>query len=104
MRLRDGDIVTPREVDNIVGPAPWIDLYQMAQIDQGEYQFHFIPNDSWNAELERSLSERLADRLKTKNLKCVPTNYIPSDRGGKFLSCISLLSQRDEYGTQFGSQ
>ena len=92
--LRDGGVLPPRALDQIVGAAPWLDMYRMVQTDEDDFSFQFLPNEAWTPQCEAELAAALRDALRTKNLKCFAKNYLPSDRGGKFLSCVSLLEPR----------
>lgn len=94
--LHDGTVVTPKELDELIGPAPWMDMYQMNQTDDDEFSFQYIRNDAWTQQLENELLGRFEEALKTKNINCSATNYLPADRGGKFLSCISSVAMREE--------
>jgi phenylacetate-CoA ligase len=91
---RDGTLLTPRELDELVGPAPWMDLYRMVQLNDDEFAFQFLPNESFTSQDEHEVAERLRDALGTRSLECSAANYLPSDRGGKFLSCVSAVAAR----------
>jgi phenylacetate-coenzyme A ligase PaaK-like adenylate-forming protein len=94
--LHDNTVVTPKELDDLIGPAPWMDMYQMNQTDDDEFSFQYLRNEVWTQQLEKELVERFQEALKTKNISCSATNYLPADRGGKFLSCVSSVAMRDE--------
>lgn len=94
--LKDGSLVTPKELDELIGPASWIDMYQMNQLNDDEFSFQYMSNDGWTQQLEDDLVETLKDALKTKNIHCSTTSYLPADRGGKFMSCVSSVAMRDE--------
>lgn len=94
--LHDDTVVTPKELDELIGPAPWMDMYQMHQTDDDEFSFQYLRNDAWTQQLENELIERFQEVLKAKNISCSATNYLPADRGGKFLSCISSVAMREE--------
>jgi phenylacetate-CoA ligase len=92
----DGTVVTPKEVDELVGPAPWIDMYQMNQINDDEFAFQFLENENWTQKLQNELLDKFQETLKTKNITCSTTKYLPADRGGKFISCVSAVAVRDD--------
>ena len=94
--LNDGSVVTPKELDELIGPAPWMDMYQMNQIDDDDFAFQYIRNEAWTEQAEKELVENLQETLKTKNVRCSDTSYLPADRGGKFLSCVSSVAMREE--------
>ncbi len=89
---QDGSILTPRGVDDVVGDAPLIDVYKLEQGASGRCRFRYIANAETDPEAEADLRERLAEALGGGALEMAPTNYIPADRSGKFLSCVSALS------------
>ncbi|WP_217492910.1 hypothetical protein [Pseudoalteromonas sp. BMB] len=94
--LHDGSLVTPKELDELIGPAQWIDMYQMNQTNDDEFSFQYIRNDAWTQGAEDELLAKLQATLKTKNISCDAKSYLPADRGGKFLSCISSVAMREE--------
>jgi len=94
--LHDNTVVTPKELDELIGPAPWMDMYQMNQTDDDEFAFQYLRNEAWTQQLENELVERFQETLKTKNISCSATNYFPADRGGKFISCVSSVAMREE--------
>ncbi|NBD08431.1 MULTISPECIES: phenylacetate--CoA ligase family protein [Corallococcus] len=89
---KEGTVLTPRELDALVGDAPWMDLYRMEQTHEDAFSFQFLRNERADAGLEAGLAERLRDALKTPHLKFAATQYLPSDRGGKFISCVSAVA------------
>jgi phenylacetate-CoA ligase len=94
--LHDNTVVTPRELDDLIGPAHWIDMYQMNQTGDDEFIFQYLRNEGWEHQLEKNLVEYFKETLKTKNISCSATNYLPADRGGKFISCVSSVAMREE--------
>lgn len=94
--LHDDSVITPKELDELIGPAEWIDMYQMNQTNDDEFSFRYLRNDDWTQQLENELLEQFRDALKTKNVTCSETQYLPADRGGKFISCVSSVAMREE--------
>ena len=92
----DNSVVTPKELDELIGPAPWMDMYQMNQRAENDFVFQFLKNDAWSQVQELELLEQLQEKLQTKNVSCSAVKYLPADRGGKFLSCISNVATRDD--------
>jgi phenylacetate-CoA ligase len=99
---RDGTRLTPRELDELIGEAGWIDLYRMEQLGDDEFDLRYLCNDAVTPQLEAELAGRVRDALRTANLSCRAVSYLPSDRGGKFISCISSVAakraNRDDHG------
>lgn len=94
--LHDNTVVTPKELDELIGSAPWMDMYQMNQTDDDQFSFQYIRNNAWTQQLENELVDNLQNKLKTKNINFSNTSYLPADRGGKFLSCISSVAMRED--------
>lgn len=92
----DGTVVTPKELDELVGLSPWIDMYQMNQTKDDEFIFQFLSNDNWTQRQQSELLEKLQEALRTKSISCTATQYLPADRGGKFISCVSAVAMREE--------
>lgn len=92
VRCADGSMLTPREVDDVVGEAPWIDIYRLEQDATARCRFRYAANQSVSAATETDLAERVRAALRSQSIDMVPTNYIPCDRSGKFQSCASALS------------
>ena len=94
--LNDDTVVTPKALDEVIGEAPWMDMYQMNQTNDDEFSFRFIANEAWTQQLEDELLRQLKHTLKSDNISCESVQYLPADRGGKFLSCVSNVAMRDE--------
>src|SRR5262249_14938838 len=88
-------LLTPRELDAIVGPAGFIELYSMEQVAAESFACSYAPNDKRDNQRERELEQRLQTALGAENrlrVECV--RYIPAERGGKFLACKSPLAAK----------
>lgn len=94
IRLRDGRVVTPGEVNTVVGDLPWLDLYQLEQDGSGACAFRYIPNARANADDVAALEARLAEALAPNGVRFEAVDYISSERSGKFQSCISAEGLR----------
>ncbi|KZN66275.1 phenylacetate--CoA ligase family protein [Pseudoalteromonas luteoviolacea] len=92
----DNTVVTPKELDELIGPAPWMDMYQMNQTDDDQFNFQYLKNENWTQQAEDDLLARLKDTLRSNNVSCSPTEYFPADRGGKFISCVSSVAMRED--------
>jgi phenylacetate-CoA ligase len=94
--FRDGKIVlTPRELDEIIGDPSWMDLYKLKQSGDEDFLFCFITNEKYENNDENYIIENLYQILGDKiNLTIDKTEYIPTERSGKFLSCISSVGQK----------
>ncbi len=95
--FRNGEIVlTPKEVDHIIGAPRWMDMYKMNQTDQNDFLFNFIPNEYYNANDERYIRDGLMQKLGDgAGLVIEKSDYIPTERSGKFLACISSEGEKN---------
>jgi phenylacetate-CoA ligase len=93
--FRNGKIVlTPKELDRIVGAPLWMDMYKMKQVDDNDFLFNFVPNDEYEENKEKYIREELLRKLGSDaNLVMEKTDYIPTERSGKFLACVSSLGE-----------
>ncbi|WP_018680241.1 phenylacetate--CoA ligase family protein [Actinokineospora enzanensis] len=91
IRLADGRIVTPGAVAALVGDAPWLDLYKLAQDATGACTFRYLADEPAAAEI-RDLEDRLTEVLAPNPLRCEAVDYIACERSGKFQSCVSQIS------------
>jgi phenylacetate-CoA ligase len=93
IRLQDGRLVTPGGVNALVGSAPWLDLYQLEQDPTGACTFRYIPNGEADVDAviegAAQIEARLAEALPSNGVRIEATDYIASERSGKFQSCIS---------------
>jgi phenylacetate-CoA ligase len=94
MIVREGQVVlTPAGLDDLVGRAPWLDVYRLHQKAEDHFVFWFIPNEHFEAAHERELHEALRVALgEGARIELDRTSYIASERSGKFLSCTSAVS------------
>lgn len=94
--VREGKpVLSPKGVDDIVGNPEWMDLYKLVQIDHDDFLFNYIPNEKYEANMERYIAEGLTLALgKQINLRMEKSDYIPTERSGKFLSCVSPISEK----------
>ncbi len=94
--FRNGEIVlTPKELDEIVGAPPWMDMYKMKQADQNDFLFNFIPNDKYEEDNEKYIRDELLLKLGPgAHLVMEKVDYIPTERSGKFLSCVSSVGEK----------
>jgi phenylacetate-CoA ligase len=94
--FRNGEIVlTPKGLDGIVGAPLWMDMYKMKQVDDNDFLFNFIPNDRYEENNEKYIREGLLQKLGVDaNLVMEKTDYIPTERSGKFLACVSSVGEK----------
>ncbi|MCP5103268.1 MAG: phenylacetate--CoA ligase family protein, partial [bacterium] len=94
--FRNGEIVlTPKELDGIVGAPLWMDMYKMKQADDDDFLFNFVPNDKYEENNEKYIREELLQKLGADaHLVMEKTDYIPTERSGKFLACISSVGEK----------
>ncbi|MCU4526607.1 hypothetical protein KTI57_08365 [Acinetobacter pittii] len=89
-------LISPRELDGVIGQDKMIDVYQLYQRRNGDLIFRYI-RSSGSCVNEASLKERLLDLLgETSRLTIEEVSYIPTARSGKFTSCISEISEEEK--------
>jgi phenylacetate-CoA ligase len=96
---KDGELVliSPRDVDDVIGEDPHIDVYQLHQRSNGNLEFRYIPSTGSRIN-EGSLKERLCVLLGTASpLSIEAVSYIHASRSGKFASCTSALSEEKQH-------
>ena len=95
--FREGQItLTPRALDKIVGNPRWMDLYKIIQTDDTDFLFNFISNDTYEENKEEYIRKELSRALgQDIDLKVERAEYIPTERSGKFLSCVSKVGEKN---------
>lgn len=94
MIVRDTKIVlTPKQLDELIG-GDCVDLYKLEQLTEDTFDFRYIPADHPQHDCESHLRSVLVDSLRPGHINIEATHYIPCERSGKFLSCVSAVSQR----------
>jgi phenylacetate-CoA ligase len=89
----DNIAVTPKGLDDIIGDPDWMDIYKLKQVDDSDFLFNFIPNEKYEKNLENYIAEALYRQLgRDITLVIEKVDYIPTERSGKFLSCVSSAS------------
>jgi phenylacetate-CoA ligase len=94
MRRDDGAGITPRQVDDVVGPRPDIAVYQLSQRRGGRFEFRYVPGGA-HAGPGADLRDALMELLGAEHLSLERVTYIPAERGGKFVSCKSELDDSE---------
>ncbi|MFY1669589.1 phenylacetate--CoA ligase family protein [Plantactinospora sp. WMMB334] len=90
LRSPDSRTVSPKELDDIVGADPQVIAYRMQQVSDRRFRFKFIPAPTAPTSAGDALGARLRSALGPQSLVDVQrVDYIPSERSGKFLSCVS---------------
>jgi len=94
--FRNGEIVlTPKELDGIVGTPLWMDMYKLKQGDDNDFLFNFVPNDKYKENNEKYIRDELLLKLGPgADLIMEKTDYIPTERSGKFLACVSSVGEK----------
>lgn len=83
-------LLTPRQLDQIVGEPDWLDIYQLRQVGERQYSFRYIGNDAFEEPLAAALKERLEQALGPgAELHMEGARYLPAERSGKLLSCVA---------------
>ena len=95
--FREGQIaLTPKALDKIVGNPRWMDLYKITQSDDTDFLFNFIANDTYEGNQEEYIRKELSQALgRDIDIAVERTDYIPTERSGKFLSCVSKVGEKN---------
>jgi|GEM_PF-2000934 len=94
--FRDGvSILTPKGVDDLIDAPEWLDLYKLVQTDENDFIFSFIANEKYQDNMEQYIKDGLFQLLgKNINLRMERADYIPTERSGKFISCVSAIGEK----------
>ena len=85
--------MSPRQLDQLLGDAPWCDLYQFEQVGEGDFIFKFIVNECYNAGDEGEFIEQFAAQWPTATkVQREKLSYIPTERSGKFQAVKGLIN------------
>jgi phenylacetate-CoA ligase len=85
-------VLTPKMLDRLVGPAPWLTAYKLRQSGSDRVRLRYIPAPGFEGseepatELAAALSAELGPRMA---VAVEPVDYIECERSGKFLACVS---------------
>ena len=78
-------VMTPPDLDDIVGAADWVDVYQLVQTGPAACLFRFIANERDDVRRRDELRSRIQARLGPRvDLDVQRTNYIACERSGKY--------------------
>jgi phenylacetate-CoA ligase len=104
--VRSGRIVlTPRQLDAIIGASAAIDVYRLHQLDDDRFTFSVVLADGAQREDLADLVSALHDLLGADaQLEVSTVDYIPGQRSGKFLSCTSAVSARMDVSDVIGGK
>lgn len=84
-------VLTPRQLDDLIGPADWLHAYKLRQVDEHRVRLRYVPS---TGSTEPTHPPELVDRLAAVlgddiALTVEPVAYIECERSGKFLCCVS---------------
>jgi phenylacetate-CoA ligase len=88
-------VLTPKMLDRLVGPAPWLTVYKLRQSEPDRVRLRYIPSPAGDgnpapaAELAATLGAALGPRIA---VAVEPVDYIECERSGKFLACVSEVA------------
>lgn len=93
----DGSVVSPRRLHAMIGTPDFADLVQVRQLAREQYQVEYLPAEWASVEAKSSevqLLEVLASLLgEGAKLSIRQTNYLQSERSGKFASTKCELKE-----------
>lgn len=93
--VRGGEVVlTPKQLDHLVGEAPWLEFYKLRQTDEDHFDFRYIPAEGAQGHAHAAEAREFGDRLRAvlgngAQLEVEAAEYIECERSGKFLPCVS---------------
>jgi phenylacetate-CoA ligase len=89
--IRGGLVVlTPKQLDELVGPAGWADVYKLHQLAEDRFSLRFVRSAEYGEQAEREVTDRLLAALGPgAQLAVEASDYLPCERSGKFISCTS---------------
>ena len=84
-------VISPKQIDDLVGSPVWLDLYQFEQKSELNFTLKIIVNDDYEKGGEEALLKRLQSLLKNETqIQVDIVDYIASERSGKFQSVKGL--------------
>lgn len=95
VRLTDGRTLTPGALDAVVGAEPGIVLYKLEQDRGGSCVFRYIASEGAHESDLAELRDRVSGALAPITVRFKQVDYIPSERSGKFQSCVSEQSRNN---------
>jgi phenylacetate-CoA ligase len=95
-RLASGVVVYASDVDDVIGVRSWLRLYQLTKLVSGRYILRCIPASEPEQDELTQLRTALCTLLESDDVRVEMTDYIASERGGKFLTCKNNYNNRDQ--------
>lgn len=81
----DRPVLSPQQVDSLMGAPEWLDLYQLEQIKEKEFSLKIIVNDSYQANSENYFITAFQEVLGSDVVvRTSVVDYIAAERSGKF--------------------
>ena len=85
LTIDDQPVLSPQQIDALVGGPQWLDVYQLEQVNEEQYLFKMVVNDNYQKGDEQEFINKLAGALKRKiSVDASVVDYIASERSGKF--------------------
>jgi len=90
MRAADGSaLLTPGQLDRLVGPAPWLDAYKLRQLGPDRFDFRYVPSAAGADDVSPTVHDELRAALGGGHLAFDAATYIESERSGKLMPCVN---------------
>ncbi len=86
-------VISPRDIDQAIGNPQWLDMYQLVQDGQEQFNLRLVVNSQYQSGDERQLEDNLTTMLSARfgehhhQISCELVNYLSSERSGKFQFC-----------------
>lgn len=83
--LENGKLVSPRDIDDLVGAPEWVDVFQLSYQKPNIFVLRFQGDRSKFVDTEfKELQQRMEHFLFSNNVHLEHVEYFPFERGGKF--------------------
>jgi len=81
----DQPAISPQEIDCFIGAPIWLDVYQLEQKSETDFDLKLIVNENYTENSESYFLDKLSEALATEiRVNICLVEYISSERSGKF--------------------
>lgn len=99
IKRQDRFLISPYEIDQVMGAPDWLDQYQCHQLDEENIILKIIVNEFYQEADENESLQKLQSLLGQEfSLKVEKLNYIATERSGKFHATKSDVTKASIFG------